>query len=504
MNNNNMPERFLALFDGLDRAHGEYTLSGKKQGNKKQEGRAVTLRAPVTEQLWYEHLEGIKGLGIVPIRADDTACFGAIDIDVYDLDLHALCELVKEKALPLTICRTKSGGAHCYLFTAEPVPASVVRNALSIWAMELGFPGVEIFPKQNALAGEDDVGNWINMPYFKASDTDRYALLDGQQLTADEFLQHAETLKVTEEEISGLAYAEQEELVGAPPCLQVIAKQGAPEGTRNDVLFNFGVYARLRYGDDWETELDKINQAVMDPPLGSTEVVTVIKSVSKKDYFYTCKRPPVCNFCNKDICRQREFGIGEGSGDPGIIFDSVTQIETDPPLWIVGINGVRLQMSTEDMLSQNRFAKRCVEKLRFYPTPLKNNNWRELINQLLKNAEVVEAPEDAGSEGMFWYHLEQFCTSRAEARDSEDLLRGKPWHSEGRTHFRSADLNRYLQQQRFLDLKQHQIWGVLRKAGDVKHHQLNVKGRCVQCWSVPEFAQQTEDFTVPEVEDVEC
>jgi len=499
--------RFAALFNGLDRAHGIYKINGKVSPKGKTEGYAKTVREFVTAQHWKNHLEGKEGVGIVPIRDDATVVFGAIDIDDYSLDIIELEKKIKEFKLPLVLCKTKSAGAHCYLFTQEPVHAAVVRTALSMMAMKLGYAGVEIFPKQEALADKDDVGNWINMPYFDAAKTTRYCVEGGKQLTAEEFLDLAESTKVLDQEsLVNFKHDEQEILAGAPPCLQVIAEQGAQEGIRNETLFNFAVYSKLRYGDNWETELDKINQEVMEPPLPSSEVVVIIKSLKRKDYFYSCKKAPLCNYCSKDICRQREFGIGNGSNgdDPELMFDSITQIQTDPPTWIVGINGVRLKLETEDILSQSKFAKACAENLRFLPKPMKSSDWRNLLNLLFKHAEVVEAPADAGTEGQFWYHVEQFCTARAEARTRDELLMGKPWHDEGRTYFRAPDLITYLQNQQFKDFKTHKIYSLLRADKNVEHLQFNCKGRNVQCWSIQQFIGQDEEFDNVEVPEVDC
>ena len=46
------------------------------------------------------------------------------------------------------MCRSKSGGAHLFLFTEEPVTAEDLRNKLTQLAAVLGYGNCEIFPKQ--------------------------------------------------------------------------------------------------------------------------------------------------------------------------------------------------------------------------------------------------------------------------------------------------------------------------------------------------------------------
>ena len=91
-----LAQRFMALFSGHTGAYGTYDIDGKNTGLKVQ-GTAVTKRAAVTEQLWDGHLSGTKGIGIVPIREDNSCLFGAIDIDEYkNYDLKEAVELAEK------------------------------------------------------------------------------------------------------------------------------------------------------------------------------------------------------------------------------------------------------------------------------------------------------------------------------------------------------------------------------------------------------------------------
>ena len=59
------------------------------------------------------------------------------------------------------------------------------QKVLKNLSATLGFAGTEIFPKQTKLIGADDVGSWLNLPYFGET---RYAFLDtGDGATLQEF-----------------------------------------------------------------------------------------------------------------------------------------------------------------------------------------------------------------------------------------------------------------------------------------------------------------------------
>ncbi len=273
-----------------------------------------------------------------------------------------------------------------------------------------------------------------------------------------------------------------------------------PQGQRNEGLFALGVYARMKFGDDWETEVTEYNRLYVDPPLPFKEVGMVIKSLNRKSYFYPCTKSPIVGLCNKELCKHREFGIGQNDSDePSINVGTLVKILSDPPTWIIDVDGVRLELNTDDLLSQEKFRKICMEKINKLPNRIKPHRWEKMVKEKLEHVELIEAPPDASTEGRFMQLVEAFCTGQAQARHQDELLAGKPWTNEKRTYFRSVDLARFLDQQHFRELTNKEQWAALRRAGS-SHHQFNIKGKCVQCWSIDEFAQQNEDFAVPQVE----
>jgi len=491
-------ERFIRIFRGLDRAYGTYKLTGKTSSKGKAEGQAMTRQDSWGVKEVTAHLKGETGIGIVPIMGDDMCTWGSIDIDEYrDFDPAHISRVLHERKSPLVACRSKSGGAHLFLFTTEPVPASEMRRALGILCDNLDFQGSEIFPKQSTI-DDGDVGNWLNMPYFDAERTVRYGMQNGKPIyDVNEFLDYCEAKALTPDAISAIKVEADPDapFPDGPPCLQALAKKGVPEGGRNETLFNMGVYAHLvRPDGDWQELLNEYNNKYMSEPLPYNEVATIEKTLSKKDYFYRCEVSPICNYCNKSICKQRQFGIGGGEPtDPGIMIDALDKIITDPPLWIVTINGVRIQLQTEELMSQALLGKRCMEKLNELPHKIGNKAWTNLIQGLLKKVNIIEAPDDASPAGQLMYHLEQFCTTRAQARVREEILMGKPWTEEGRTLFRGVDFKKYLHQQQFRTLKDNQIFGVLQERTSITNRQFKAKGKNVRCWSVPEFVTQDGD-----------
>lgn len=502
-----LAEQFEALYRGLQRAHGSYTVGAADAAKAgKMGGKALTLFETPTIEKWQAHLEGKAGIGIVPIDENNQCRWGAIDIDEYHEGLMETIEQkTRELKLPVICLRTKSGGIHITSFIKEPIDARIVRSKMIEIASALGYANVEIYPKQVALASERDCGNWLNMPYFDAAQTTRYAVYKNRKLSAEQFLQLATALCCTPEQFIAIALPlSDKHFADGPPCLQTMASLRVAVGGRNDALFAMGIYAKMKNdgGHEWEGMLDEFNNRFFMPPLPSREVQSLIKSLPRKNYFYPCSKPPLVNYCNKALCAKREFGIGHGNTEPSVTIGKLVKLCTEPPTWIIDVEGVRFELETEDLMSQAKFSKACVEKINQWPPAIKPDAWRQLVQQKLADVELIEAPKEASPEGRFMWHLEQFCVVSAGARVREEMLLGKPFTDNGRHHFRSEDLMRYLNQHHFRDITARKAWSMLRQKANARHEQFQLKGRCVQAWSIPEFPKQSESFE-PQVDKAE-
>jgi len=171
-----MIEKFKNIFKGLERAHGCTKVGPANNNGEKVKGQSFVVREPVTDELWSKHLQGTQSLGIIPINDDNECVWGCVDIDSYaGFDHKKLIDKIKQFNLPLVVCRSKSGGAHVFLFLEKPVNAERMRDKLTEIKTLLGYGGSEVFPKQIRLKSQDDTGNFLNLPYFNGDNTTRYA-----------------------------------------------------------------------------------------------------------------------------------------------------------------------------------------------------------------------------------------------------------------------------------------------------------------------------------------
>lgn len=122
----------------------------------------------------FEHLKGIKTIGIYPLLTDNTTYLLAADFDKTDwfesiIAFASSCETLK---IPYILERSRSGnGGHIWIFFSHPVQASDARklgNALLSKTMDL-YPSLSfdcfdrLFPNQDIMP-EGGFGNLIALP----------------------------------------------------------------------------------------------------------------------------------------------------------------------------------------------------------------------------------------------------------------------------------------------------------------------------------------------------
>jgi len=512
-----LAEQFYARFAGLQRGHGTYALGGGLTADAKGKltGKRKTVHSTYTAELWEKHLSGSYAIGVVPINENSECRFGAIDIDIYDgLDLKALNARVQRLKLPLIVCRTKSGGAHLYLFLDNPAPAALVRAQLAKWAEALGYAGVEVFPKQDTI-DDDGTGNWINMPYAGGEFSNRYALnpVTGEAMTPEGFLAVA-----ADAALSGpgmLAAIEVQALPstgglddllrGAPPCFTRGVREKKFGDWDNNMLFNLARYAKARYGlEKFMDHMQPLNE-LLENPLPFKEMQGVARSVTKRDYFYMCEQSPIKELCDKKACAKCEFGITPKkkekiplSDTSDVAFGKVVKLKTDPVTWIIEVNERRLEIDTPTFMNQMRFAAAVIEATSFWPRPIKPAKWMELVQGLMDEAEEVDVPEDATREGQWWSFLHRFCTGKVIAKELDEVIMGKPYTDEaaGLVYFQSSDFLQYLQQHRVSGIDERAIWKFLHRRRAISEVR-TIKGKIVNLWVLPAFSKQTEEFKLP-------
>jgi hypothetical protein len=508
-------QMFAQLFRGLDRAYMKVNLLDKYEDRPTGKKRCATnfwVEKKLTVDTFERHLLGKQGIGVGPVTDNDTSFFGVIDIDEYNWSENRvinLCHRIEKLQLPLVPAWSKSKGVRLYLFCEES-PGEMVQSYLRTCAKMLSFTNVEIFPNSFKLVkSETDKGKGssVALPYFNGNNTECSAFWKNESLNVGEFIKFALSKLISTAQlktIPGINLENAETFADGPPCLQALSINGFSEGTRGNGLFNIGVYLRLKYGDEGpDLHIDDYNMKCMVPPLPSKDVQSALRSVKKKTYFYTCKKEPICNACNKELCHTRKYGIGSGSGAANIKIGHIVKYDCEPPIWIVEVNNKRIEFETEELfLSIRAFIKKCIEQLHIIPN-VTNAKLKPLLNQALEKAETVEAPADASLTGQCIAYLHQYLQSKPPAKVKDELAYNYPWYEDGYVYFRGPDFIQYLDMQKFRQLDARKVSAILREfnkssGGELpeeKIFKINkrlIRTRCIK-YDKPEFPVEMDE-----------
>ena len=443
-------EKFIEIFEGLDCAYGITRKSNQFDNRGKNKTESFTIPKPPIKALWRDHLEGKDpALGIVPIRQDNKCKWGCIDIDIYPFHHKKLIQKLTNEKLPIIVFRSKSGGAHCFLFTKEPVPAVIMRAKLKIIASIIGHAKAEIYPKQDYIRTDrGDKGSFLNLPYHGNEKTVRYAFNEkGEGLKLIEFFSLYESKVLTQEELLSLDVKnndENDDFKGIPPCLKILLSEGVQEGQRNNCMYNVGVYLKKRFSDEkiWTEKMDHYNEKYMKPQIGSNELVKIKESVAKKEYKYQCSNEPIVSFCNAKKCVTMEFGVGDDAPVPEIT--DLRKYDSDPPIYFVSIGGDSVEVDDITLHDPEKFSLACMNQIGKPMMPVAKHIWRRILIKLFKSLETIPAPSSSKIDVQLKEILAEYI-NKTPGKDMEDVLRGISFtDNEGTTFFKFPSFWKYL------------------------------------------------------------
>ena len=490
--------RFKEIFTGLERAHGVTFVDKKGVDGEKIKGKSFVKRETVTDDMWLRHLQGTEpSLGIIPINEENKCIWGCLDIDSYaGFDHQKLINKIKLLKLPLVVFRSKSGGAHVFCFTTVPVTAQLMRDKLLSVSAVLGYGGSEVFPKQVELKSEEDTGNFLNLPYFNGDNTTRYAFLEnGEAAGMNGFYGLYERNKLTPEALERLEIKRPEsEFSDGPPCIESLTQNKLTDG-RDRVIYQYIQYAKRKWPEDWQNRINQFNYKYFETPLDDKTIQDKIKFHGKKELGFKCNEEPMCNHCDKKLCRSRKFGIGGESIFPEL--SDLQKVELDEPYYWVNVDGERVKLDNIDCLMDQRLFRRTVTKqINKKPSRIKPNEFDKYVDLLLAGVEIVKAPQGSSILDQLQDHLEEFCTNRtAKSTTKEDILRGNVWTHEGKHYFIfSKFFHGYLQRKKWGE-KAQPTQQMLKEHCDCKDDRLIIGKKRPSVMIINAFERPENNYT---------
>ena len=454
-----MVNEFIKLFSGYDGDFGiadmsKATLDSEK--NKLKPDYEWSGR-PVTAKDYENHINGKISIGIQPCRLDGTAQFGCIDIDpknYKDFKTEKYLALFKQYKLPIVPLLSKSGGLHCYLFLEEPIPTTDLIEALKSFLLPLGLkPTTEIFPKQKELKKDDKgnvkPGNFINLPYYNNSDTQRYAVdKDNNKLSLEQFVGFANRSKTNKTKLDFLVdETHRNILVGTnpefndgPPCLALCSKSKLDDG-RDRFMYNYMVFAKKKYKDKWADFVSKANYEYLQQPWDKAKLDNKINAWTKDTAGHTCYEDPIKDNCMRSLCYSRPFGVKSDSIN---VFPDITDfqiIQYEQPEYrfnVVMPNDDKIEVVIPNlklMTTQKEVLNLIWEQTGIYFEPIKPKDWRAKLNDWRKNCQNIKPPEGTSTDDILENELFQYCVNGPQASKRMQIRLGSCLTENGYHYF---------------------------------------------------------------------
>jgi len=409
------------IYPAWSKRYGWYAATPKPQPGKKAEGERGTHTGTPSKALWEAHIQGKgNGLGLFPILDDGESCqWGAIDIDVKPsyrpvVDHAKIAAQLHAMKLPVILTKSKSDGAHIWLFLSEVTPAANMRRLLTALCTALNLPtagpyATEIFPKHDSRkTGEQ--GNWINIPYYGG--TRRAVAPTGVELSLGDFLDQVKYFRRTYAEVNNVFRSSWDIVMSeGPVCLSALHEAAREESgvERNKFLFEVAHYFIALYGDDWKERMLDYNRHHLNPPLPEEELQqSIFLSKSKKDIGYSCKKSSVCALhCNEAVCRLRPYGIaidseqsskiGKIPFEYGSLFQYRDPRDTAYSRYELIVEGNTIPFENEAQLQDPKmFQQQCFKHSRIAPSRMiKLDVWDAFVRDRFMNK--IERDIDPGS-----------------------------------------------------------------------------------------------------------
>ena len=446
-------QKFKNIFEGFNGGFGVFYF--KDSPGLKQKGKNYTSRDSLTDSIWLNHLNGtqfkskiikqngeefqcdVDSIGIAPTREDHKCKWGCIDIDEYPVNFIALNKKFRDRKLPLVLCKSKSKGAHAFMFAKDWVPAKIMQQKLTEIAQTLGQANLDrIYPIQTEPKIEErgEIGNWLNLPYYFHNNPNktrwRSAINDdGTEATLEQFFHLHTQYSLTEEELNNFTIPlEDDWFKEGPMCLKIMGTFGFVEGHRNNTLTEIAVYLKKRFPDNWRKKLGEYNthcfKDVQDGPLETKEVLAIENSVGKNDYFYGCKKAPLRPFCRSQECRLQKFGVGDGNV-PNNNVSKLSVMMSNPKVWFLTYEGKTVVLKSRELATQRLWQIAATEQTGKTPQLLKQKDWETLLNKLQANVTIIPADPETTNRGKLRKFLTKWCLDSVKVEEVE----GEKWET---------------------------------------------------------------------------
>ena len=265
----------------------------------------------------------------------------------------------------------------------------------SMWQDHLNGaePSLGIIP-----INEDNTCKWgcVDIDSYAGFDHKKYCFNDqGEAVNLERFYLLHDLYKLTPEQLEVLIIKRPDsEFSDGPPCLESLTQTEIKDG-RDRIIYQYIQYAKRKWPDSWQAKINAFNYKYFEKhpsgPLEDRIVQGKIKFNDGKDLGFKCNEDPMCNHCDKKLCRTRKYGIGGDAVFP--ILSDLQKVELDEPYYWVNVDGDRVKLDNIDCLMEQRLFRRTVVKqINKKPPRITVKEFEKYTDMLLQGIELIKAP----------------------------------------------------------------------------------------------------------------
>lgn len=469
---------FKDLFKGRDDAHGEYgSIKGAKPTDRgKLNSNAASVKGAPTQALFAAHIAGEKRLGIVCVTKEAKVHWLVLDVDHYgDAGQHVrIAQAIRTCSLPLVQTASKSGGDHLWLFFEEPILATRAMVLARDYAERLDLPKdhIDIFPKN---ADPVSANFWVNLPYF--GDTCWCLGESGSEnLSMEEFLIYANDRITSLSELDAKKKSKVAKKSDAPPCIDYMIENGVEEGNRDLAMYQFIVFAKRKWPDEWKEKAQWFNDKALHPPLRQDEMRKCITSHMKKEYEYQCKAMKAI-FCDANACRKRTYGVGSEE-ELEVPIEAIEKIDGEVPLYRVTLYGKTFTCQVDQLFHAHIFKKLAWTVTNQFVPSMKQTVWEDILKDHMDAMVQTEAGRDTeASDRVITAFQDWVKTYVLYSNLDAALVAGAPYWDGARLVFRGDAFMQIID--RSLKLPRDRVYVYMREWGVMT---INENGQKLWCW----------------------
>jgi hypothetical protein len=494
------------------------------------EGCAKGDFVPLTDEYYRKHLNGELGLAVTPVftaSGKKNICYhAAIDIDV-NTNFTWFVSRLEHFRIPGIPTISKSNGLHVYFIFAHPEPAADVIRTLEriveifgidrLFTSEKNKRKVEIFPKASVCVPGEKNANGLLLPFFDAAHKSKQNMLtaEGKLVGITKALPIIESMFTSVKELNSvlddLPYSD------APYCIQMVLLTGAlaENDGRNNFLCCVAIYFKKKFGSnsrevDFLDELREANNC-LESPLEDGDIQRIYKSMTEGGYDkYWCAKPPCQDYCDKSLCRLREFGIGKAKNNISTGADSwgeLSRVTAGKPyyIWKVRVNPEDEYKEVyfdgeDDVLNQAIVQRRCMRDLNWVPTTVKKQVWDSIVNASMKGIDEreieVSKETDTTEMGTLRDLFVRYLAHKQIQNGQPYMVKlGQVYHTDGAYYFSTKGIMDFLRFEKFSLLKinlREQLKEYGCSDGELTYKTAKGEEKVIKCWTKPDDAELLE------------